>query len=104
MKAIVAWTTLPDVKSAQKIARGLVQDRLAACVSVCPGVLSTYRWKKRIETAREALLIVKTSAGKQKAARDFVLRRHPYELPEWIVWVAPSGSKKYLDWIGKSIR
>ena len=102
MKAIVVLSTAPDLGSAQKIARGLVENKLAACVSVLPGFSSTYRWKKKIEKAREVLLIIKTSKDRWKAAQKYVLSRHPYEVPELLVLPVVAGSKKYLDWMKDS--
>ena len=99
MQAVTVWTTAPDVSTAQKIARGLVEKRLAACVSVLPGLRSTYRWKKKIEKAREALLIVKTSKDRWKAVQKFILSVHPYEVPELLVLPVTGGYKKYLNWI-----
>ena len=99
MPAIVILTTTPDLKSAQKIARGLVVKKLAACVSVLPGVTSIYRWKKKVEKSCEALLIIKSPKTRWAAVRKFVLSRHSYELPELIVLPVVTGSKKYLDWV-----
>ena len=99
MKAMVVFTTTPDLASARKIAKALVTQKLAACVSVLPGILSTYRWKAKVENAREALLLIKTSKARWKAVQSFVLSRHSYKLPELIALPVVAGSKKYLDWL-----
>ena len=99
MRAIVVWTALPSVPAARKLAGALVQNRLASCVSVLPGAISTYRWNKKIEKSREALVFIKTSKARWNAVQKFVLSRHPYELPELIVLPVVAGSKKYLDWM-----
>ena len=92
-------STAPDLRSARKIADALVKNRLAACVSVLPEVHSTYRWKKKIERSSEVLIVIKTAKSRWKAVRNFVLERHPYELPELIALPVTEVSKKYLDWM-----
>ena len=104
MKAIVVLTAAPDIKSAQRIAQDLVQNRLAACVSVFPGVRSTYRWKKKIETAQETLLLIKTSKRHVKVLESRFKKHHPYDLPEFLVLPVMSGSRAYLSWLDKSVR
>ena len=101
---MLVLTSLPDRKSAQKMAAALVEKKLAACVSLLPGVSSTYRWKGKIEKARESLLLIKTSRKAWKALQKFVLSRHPYELPELIALPVAAGSKKYLDWMEASVK
>ncbi len=95
---LLVLTTLP-ARSAQRFAEALVRQKLAACVSVLPGVSSTYRWKGKTERARESLLLIKAPENRWKAIQAFVAERHPYELPELIALTAAKGSKKYLDWI-----
>ncbi len=95
----LVMTTMPDSKSAQKMAGELVSKKLAACVSVLTGVVSVYRWKGKLESSREVLLLIKTSKVRWKAAQKFVLSRHPYELPELVALPVTHGSKKYLSWI-----
>lgn len=104
MGAIVVLTTAPDRKSAQKIARRLVMDKLAACVTLVAGVTSIYHWKNKVEKSREALLIVKTSQTRWNAVRKQILSDHPYDLPEVIALPIRSGSKKYLSWLERSVR
>ena len=103
MSVLVLWTTMPDLRSAKRLARRLVEKKLAACVSVLPNVVSTYHWKKRIETSRETLVMVKTTRTASRAAQKFVLSGHPYELPELILWPVSGGSKAYLSWVEKMV-
>ena len=103
MGAIVVWTAMSDGKLAEKLAGELVRKKLAACVSLVPGAVSTYRWKGKIERTREVLVMVKTSSVRWKALQKFVLSRHPYELPELIAVRVSAGSKKYLNWIDSSL-
>lgn len=96
-------TTAPDAGSAQKIARGLVENKLAACVTALPRVRSTYRWKKKIESVQETLLLIKTTRTRWKAVERFVRGVHPYELPQLIALPVTEGSKAYLKWMEDSI-
>ena len=96
---LLVLTSLPDRKSAQKMAEALVDKKLAACVSLISGVSSVYRWKGRREKARESILLIKTSRSAWKALQKFVLSKHPYELPELIALPVSVASKKYLDWV-----
>ena len=99
---IVVLTTMPDSMSARKLAGELVRKKLAACVSLLGDVASVYRWKGKIEKARECLVVIKTSKSRWKALEKFVLSRHPYEFPELIALPVTLASKKYLSWILKS--
>ena len=103
MGAIVVWTAMSDGKLAEKLAGELVRKKLAACVSLVPGAVSTYRWKGKIERTREVLVMVKTTRVRWKALQKFVLSRHPYELPELIAVRVSAGSKKYLNWMDSSL-
>jgi periplasmic divalent cation tolerance protein len=96
---IVVLTAMPNRRSAQKLADRLVQEKLAACVSVVPGMISTYRWKGKIERAREAFVWIKTSKSHWKSVQKFVLKHHPYELPEVVALPVSLGTKKYLAWL-----
>ena len=100
---LLVLTALPDRKSAQKLAASLVDKKLAACVSVLDGASSVYRWKGKVESSRESLLLIKTTRAAWKKVEAFVLGRHPYELPELIALPVTAGSKKYLGWIGKNV-
>ena len=96
-------STAPDLKSAQKIARGLVEKKLAACVSILPEIQSVYRWKKKLETSREVMLFIKTSGRRAKALESYFKKRHPYDLPEFLVLPVTGGSREYLSWLDKAV-
>lgn len=89
----------PDAEGAAALAEALVEQRLAACVSVLPGTRSVYRWQGRIERAEEALLLIKTTAGRLDALQAAIVARHPYELPEVLAVAVGSGFDRYLDWV-----
>jgi periplasmic divalent cation tolerance protein len=100
---VLAMTTFPSEASAEKFAKTILKTRLAACVSIVPGMKSLYRWKGKIEKGSEVLLIMKTSKGKVKALEQAVKKGHPYELPEFVV-VPAKGSSEYAAWIGDETR
>ena len=92
-------------KEARKIARALVGQRLAACVSeIGVPVASTYRWKGKVESAKEFLLLIKTNKRRFTAVRDTVRKLHSYEVPEIIALPIAAGSRTYLDWIAVSVK
>ena len=86
------------------MARTLVDRRLAGCVNIVPHVESIYRWQGKVETAREWLLIVKTSRERTKEIEHALRELHSYELPECIWMDVGGGSKAYLRWLGENAR
>ena len=100
---IVMLCTVPDQESGAKIARALVEERLAACVNLLPGVGSVYRWEGKVEEASEALLVIKTTAARFEAVKKRIKELHSYELPEIIAVSITAGSSEYLKWLTDSI-
>ena len=96
---IVTLCTCPDKMSAQKIAHVLVENKLAACVNILPGILSIYTWKSQIESAEEHLLIIKSSAEHYQSIETAIRSHHPYEIPEIIAFPITQGLPEYLNWI-----
>ena len=101
---IVVYNTCASAEEAEKIARRLVEARLAACVSVVPGLRSFYRWHGAIEDSTEWLLIIKTSRGRFSELRAELERLHSYEVPELIALPIVDGSPDYLNWLDAEIR
>ena len=99
MNGIVILTTAPDLKTARRLARLLVQKKLAACVNIARGAESFYRWKGRLENGRENLLFIKTSVKRFRRVEALIKNEHPYELPEVIGLPVSRGSKEYLSWL-----
>ena len=97
--AILVLTQLPDRASAQALARMLVEQRLAACVSVGAPADSLYHWRGEIETAREITVTIKTRSRHWPAVEAAIVARHPYELPEILAVPIQHGLDRYLDWI-----
>lgn len=104
MPVLVCLSTCPDAASADRIATALVEERLAACVNVLPGVRSTYRWQDRVQRDEEVLLIIKTTGDRLDALRERLPALHPYELPELVAVEAAGGLPAYLDWIATETR
>jgi periplasmic divalent cation tolerance protein len=102
-RAVRLVVSTAPARDASRIARTLVDEGLAACVSLLGGLRSTYRWKGRVESANEVLLVAKTTAGRSRACLARLAQAHPYEVPEGIV-VAPSeGLVAYLRWVTGSV-
>lgn len=96
---IVVLSTASSAREAKKIARNLVDARLAACVNVVPGMRSFYRWKGKIEDTAEWLLVIKSSRGRFEALRTALEKLHSYEVPEVIALSVIDGAKNYLNWM-----
>jgi periplasmic divalent cation tolerance protein len=95
----VALSTAPDADTAARIARALVEERLAACVNLVPAVRSIYRWQGRIEDEAEVLLVIKTRSERVEALAERLRALHPYELPELVALPVTAGLAPYLDWV-----
>jgi periplasmic divalent cation tolerance protein len=101
---LVVLVTCKSSKEATRIARALVESQLAACGNILQNpVRSIYRWKNKIESAKECLLFLKTSRSRFAKLRAAVLRLHSYEVPEIIALPIAAGSPAYLAWLGASI-
>ncbi len=100
MSEHVQMSTATDSReAADKIAKTLVEERLAACVRVIGPVTSTYRWKGKVETTEEYLCLIKTRSALLKDVERMILHLHPYELPEIIALPIESGYPPYLEWL-----
>lgn len=95
----IALTTTASQQEAERIARALVEERLAACVNILPGLTSIYRWHGTVETANEILLVIKTTAANLDALEAAIQRLHSYEIPELLVLTPESASEPYLGWL-----
>jgi periplasmic divalent cation tolerance protein len=96
-------TTAGSQAEAQKIARAMVERRLAACVNIVPQVQSVYRWKEKVEEAQEWLLVIKTTAQAFGRVHETIHEMHSYDLPECISVGIEDGSMEYLQWIAESV-
>ena len=100
----IVLVTCGSLAEARKISRAVVEKRLAACVNVGRApVESVYRWKGKMESTKEHLLIMKTSAARLKELEREVRKLHSYETPEFLVMEVVAGATEYLDWVSESV-
>lgn len=102
--AVLVLSTVARHEDADRIARALVDRRLAACVNLVPGVRSIYRWKGGIESDDELLLVIKSTSDRLEALREAIVSLHPYEVPELIAVPIEFGHAPYLAWLEESTR
>ena len=103
-KPVLIYSTFPDAVLAETAGRALVEQSLCACVNILPAMTSIYRWEGAVETASEAVLIIKTRTGLVPDVMAAVSAIHPYELPAFVVLAVEGGLAPYLDWIVSSTR
>lgn len=100
--ARIVLTTAGSREEADRIGHFLVEERIAACVNLLPGLASVYRWQGKVESSEEILLIIKTTADALDQLEAALRSLHSYDLPELLVLHPESGSKAYLDWLAAS--
>jgi len=99
MQPILLLSTASSAEDARRLARLLVEERLAACVNVVGGVRSIYRWQGEVQEDGETLLLIKTSAERYAALAERLLAEHPYDTPELIRLDLAGGDPRYLAWL-----
>jgi periplasmic divalent cation tolerance protein len=99
----IVLTTASSRDEAKRIAKALVEGRLAACVNLVDGVESIYRWQGEVEEAAEVLLLIKTNVEKIEALETAVRHLHSYEVPEFLIFEVNGGSAAYLKWLDDSL-
>lgn len=102
--ARIVLTTAANPEEAEHLARILVEERLAACASLIPGVQSIYHWQGQVESATETLLVLKTGPEQIAALEQRLHELHSYQTPEFLVLNVESGSRAYLEWIEGALR
>jgi periplasmic divalent cation tolerance protein len=100
----ITFTTCKDRRQAAAIARALVKERLAACVTIVPGVASIYVWEGKLEEGREVLLIIKSRSALSKRLTARIRTLHTYSVPEVVTVPIASGNPDYLRWVRESTR
>jgi periplasmic divalent cation tolerance protein len=100
----IVLSTCADREQAERIAHRLVEQQLAACVNILPGVQSIYRWQGNVESAAEVLMVIKTSAALTPEVQSTIASLHSYEVPELLVLPVSGGSEAYLAWLKASLR
>jgi periplasmic divalent cation tolerance protein len=101
---IVVFSTCSSEEEAERLARLLVEARLAACVNVVPGARSYYRWQGAVESSAELLLVIKSTRERFEALREALEKAHSYEVPEIVALAVVDGSRNYLSWLEESVR
>lgn len=96
--------TIPDTELGERIGRVLVEERLAACASLVPGVTSVFWWEGAVQQSEEALLILKTTAACCQALEARVMELHPYDVPEVLAFEVRDGHEPYLAWVRGEVR
>lgn len=99
MSALIVITNAPDREIALKIARALIERKLAACVNILAECTSVYRWQEKLETATEVPLMIKTRAEIYDDVEAAIRSLHPYELPEIVAVPIERGWSAYLEWV-----
>lgn len=102
-ESIVVFVTVASMGEGERIARALVEERLAACANLLSPVRSIYRWEGKVEQGEEVLLVIKSTAEAFEALRARVLELHGYACPEIVAWPIGMGHAPYLRWIEESV-
>jgi periplasmic divalent cation tolerance protein len=100
----IVLVTCASVAEARRVGRSAVEKKLAACANIVTGVETIYRWKGKVERAREVLVVMKTNAGRLGELEREVKRMHSYEVPEFVAVPIVAGSREYLKWIRENAR
>jgi len=103
-KFVVVLSTCSNFEEAKKIAKSLLEKKLAACINIVPNVYSMYIWEKNIEESQEFLLIIKTKADVFNKVEKDILSNHSYSVVELISLNIENGNNKYLKWVDKTIK
>jgi periplasmic divalent cation tolerance protein len=98
-EVLVVLCTCPDVATARKLASGLVERGLTACVNILPEIRSIYRWRDELQDESEALMVIKTTRPAYAELESWLLERHPYDVPEVLALPVQRGSAGYLGWV-----
>jgi periplasmic divalent cation tolerance protein len=102
--AVVGMVTCSSRAEARKVAKAILTKKLAACVNIVGGLESHYWWRGKLESARECLLLIKTTRARMRSVASAVITAHSYEVPEVIFLPIVAGGKSYLKWVGESVK
>ncbi len=100
---IVVFSSCSTSEEAQKLARHLVEARVAACVNVIPGAYSVFRWEGKVEDASEWILIIKTTRPRLESLKTELRKMHSYTVPEVVAVPIVDGSDDYLQWLDREV-
>jgi periplasmic divalent cation tolerance protein len=102
-EALEIHVTMPDGDTAQSLARALVDEELAACVNIVPGVRSIYRFEDKVHEEDEVLCLIKTHPALFERLRDRIMALHSYDVPEILAFKVHDSSKAYIEWLHGSV-
>jgi periplasmic divalent cation tolerance protein len=100
----IVLVTAPDRATARRLTRLILDARAAACVNLIPGIESHYWWEGRVESAKEVLMVLKTTPGRIARLERLVREQHPYDTPEFLVLPITSTARRYLEWVQATVR
>ena len=100
---LVVVTSLPSLEAAQRLARDLVEQKLAACVQLIGGIQSIYRWEGKVCEEAEVLLSAKTTVNQWPTISSFIQKNHPYDLPEILAFTPEQYSEQYGEWVSSEV-
>ena len=100
---IIVFVTCDSKEEAVEIAHALINEKLAACVTVVPAIWSCYVWEGKLMWSDELLMLIKTTRGRFEQLRNRIIALHSYELPEIVAVSIEIAHRKYLDWIDRSV-
>jgi periplasmic divalent cation tolerance protein len=100
---LVVVTSLPSLEVAQRLARDLVEQKLAACVQLIGGIQSIYRWEGKVCEESEVLLSAKTTVNQWPTISSFIQKNHPYDLPEILAFTPEQYSEQYGEWVNSEV-
>src|SRR5580658_5181442 len=100
----IVLVTAPDLKTARRLARAALRERLAACANLVPGLESHYWWRGKIESSHEVLILFKTRASLLRKLEKLILAEHPYDTPEFVVLRLTAGTERYLAWLERETK
>lgn len=100
---VTVWMTVPDLSIAESLGRTLVEERLAACANVLPGVVSLYRWEGAMQRDDEVMMVLKTTRDRAPSLTRRAIELHPYEVPELLTLPVVGGSDRYRAWVAEEV-
>jgi periplasmic divalent cation tolerance protein len=103
VKPVLVLTTVGPDFDARALAHALVEAQLAACVNIIERIHSVYRWEGRVADDAEQLLLIKTTDARVNELREELFRRHPYEVPEFVVIAIAEMSDAYREWFWSAV-
>jgi periplasmic divalent cation tolerance protein len=103
-KFSLVLVTVPDLKTARKLAQAALKARLVACANIVPQLESHYWWQEKIERGNELLIIFKTTSARLDALEKLIISQHPYDTPEFLVLKLSGGNARYLAWLENAVR